>query len=122
MIVGQVLTTLVTVFLLFDGIGKIVGMEESVKATVELGYSENLISTIGILLLLFTILFAIPRTSIIGAVLLTACLGGALASNFRVENPLFSHTLFPVYIAVIAWAGLSMRNKNIIPFFKNKMK
>jgi hypothetical protein len=103
-------------------LGKIIGLEESVKATVDLGYPENLVSTIGFILFIVTILYAIPRTSILGAILLTAYLGGAVATHFRIESPIFSHTLFPVYLAIIAWLALLMRNGNIVPFLMNKKR
>ncbi len=118
--VGWVLTTLVIIFLLFDSIGKLIGIEESVKATIELGYPANTVFIIGLILLVSTFLYAIPRTSIIGAILLTAYLGGAVATNFRVGSPVFSHTLFPVYMGILAWAGLAYRNENLIKFLMNK--
>lgn len=118
--VGWVLTTLVIIFLLVDSVGKIFGIDESVNATVELGYPQSSIFTIGFILLVSTVLYAIPRTSVIGLILLTAYLGGAVATNVRVDSPLFSHTLFPVYIAIFAWTGLALRNEKLIQFLINK--
>lgn len=118
--IGWILSLIVIAFLLFDSVGKIIGIEQSVKATVELGYPENSISIIGLILLTSTTLYAIPRTSVLGLLFLTAYLGGAVATNFRVENPLFSHTLFPVYIGFLLWAGLLLRNKKIIQLINNK--
>ncbi|MGE4288082.1 MAG: DoxX family protein [Salinivirgaceae bacterium] len=118
--VGWVLTTLVIIFLLFDSIGKLIGIEESVKTTIELGYPANTVFIIGLILLVSTLLYAIPPTSVIGAILLTAYLGGAVATNFRVGSPVFSHTLFPVYMGILAWAGLAYRNENLIKFLMNK--
>src|ERR1700752_4508528 len=94
---GRILTTLAAVFLLFDGAMKLVKPPVVVKATVELGYPESSIVGIGVLLLVCPLIHLIPRTSILGAILLTGYLGGAVSSNGRVGNPLFSHVLFPVY-------------------------
>lgn len=120
-ITGWVLTILVIVFLLFDSIGKIVGIDESVKATIELGYPESTIGIIGLILLGITILYAVPRTSFIGLILMTAYFGGAVATHVREESPLFSHTLFPVYFALMAWAGLALRNKRLFQFLTHKI-
>lgn len=119
-IISWVLTGLVVAFLLFDSIGKLTGMEQSVKATIGLGYSESSIFTIGVILVICTLLYIIPQTSVIGLILLTAYLGGAVASNARIHNPLFSHTLFPVYIALLAWAGLALKNEKLFQILINK--
>ena len=84
-----------------------------VDATVKLGYQENVIQGLGIALLVCTILYAIPATSVFGAILLTGYLGGAVASNLRAGSPLFSNVLFPVYFAVILWGGLYLRDKRL---------
>jgi hypothetical protein len=87
---------------------------ENAETFVErLGYPESVIQGLGIVLLVCTILYAIPRTSILGAILLTGYLGGAVAANVRVGNPLFSHTLFPVYVALLVWAGLYLRDRRL---------
>ncbi|MCB0506574.1 MAG: DoxX family protein [Cyclobacteriaceae bacterium] len=75
---------------------------------------------IGIILLTCTLLYVIPRTSAAGMLLLTAYFGGAVATNVIAGNPLFSHVLFPVYFALLAWAGLALRNQRIIQFINNK--
>jgi DoxX-like family len=77
-----------------------------VKATVELGYPESVIMGLGIVLLVCVILYVVPRTAVLGAILLTGYLGGAIATHVRVGNPLFSHVLFPVYLGVLIWGGL----------------
>ena len=92
---------------------KLVKPEPVVKATVELGYPESVIMTIGIVLLVCVILYVIPRTSVLGAILLTGYLGGAIATHVRVGNPLFSHILFPVYLAVLVWGGLFLRDPRL---------
>ena len=108
-IVGWVLTILAILFLLFDGIGKIIQPAPVVEATQQLGFASNQIGTIGIILLICTIIYAIPSFSVLGAVLLTGFLGGAIAIQFKAGNPLFSHTLFPLYIAAFVWGGLVLR-------------
>jgi DoxX-like family len=100
---GRVITTLTVAFLLFDAIMKVIKPRFVVEATVQLGYPESTIVGIGAALLVSTILYLVPRTSILGAILLTGYLGGAVASNVRILNPLFSNTLFPVYSA--CWSG-----------------
>ncbi|MCB0496954.1 MAG: DoxX family protein [Cyclobacteriaceae bacterium] len=119
-VIGWILTTLVTLFLLFDSMGKIMQVEEVLKASGELGYSGDTVFTIGVILLLCTLFYVIPRTSVAGVLLLTAYFGGAVATNVIAGNPLFSHVLFPVYFALLAWAGLALRNQRIIQFINNK--
>ena len=110
---GRILGALSTLFLLMDGVMKLIKSAPVVEATVRLGYPESVIQSLGILLLACTILYAIPRTSILGAILLTGYLGGAVAANVRVGNPLFSHTLFPVYVALLVWGGLYLRDRRL---------
>ena len=111
---------LVILFMLFDVFGKLTKPEAVVKGTMQLGYPESLITPIGIILLMCTILYSIPRTSLLGAVLLTGYFGGAVASNLRVENPLFSNTLFPVYFAILAWTGVYLRNASLRKLITHK--
>lgn len=113
---------IVILFMLMDSIFKFIQPVEVVEGTVELGYGEHHIMTIGTLGLLSIVMYAFPRTSILGAILLTAYFGGAIATHVRLDNPLFTHVLFPVYLAILAWGGLWMRNKrlrNILPFHTN---
>ena len=112
-ITGWVLSILAILLLLADGFGKLIKPEPVVKATLELGYPENTITTIGILLIICAIIYAIPRSALIGAILLTGFLGGAIATHFRINNPLFSHTLFPVYVLLLIWLGLYLRNASL---------
>jgi DoxX-like family len=100
-------------FLLFDAVMKLAKPPFVVKATVELGYIESVIPGLGIVLLACTILYLIPRTTVLGAILLTGYLGGAIATQVRVGNPLFIHTLFPVYLAVLLWGGLDFREQRL---------
>jgi hypothetical protein len=113
LLAGRLLSCLVLLFLLVDSGMKVMKASASVKGTVELGYPESTVFGIGVLLLACTVLYVIPRTSILGAVLLTGYLGGAVASQVRVGNPLFTHILFPVYFATLLWAGLYLRDNRL---------
>jgi hypothetical protein len=116
---GCILSILPALFLLLDGVMKWMKPEIVVKTTVEIGYQENIIVPLGIVLLICTVLYLIPQTSALGAVLLTGYLGGAVATNARIGSPLFSHILFPVYIVVLLWGGLFLRDPRVtalIPF------
>ena len=92
---------------------KLVKPAPVVEATVRLGYPESVILGLGIVLLACTALYLIPRTSILGAVLLTGYLGGAVATHVRVGNPLFSHVLFPTYLGALIWGGLYLREDRL---------
>ena len=107
------LCILVILFCLFDVFGKFTKPEMVVKGTMQFGYAESMIMPIGIILLICTILYAIPQTSLLGAVLLTGYLGFAVASNRRIEAPLFSNTLFPIHFAILAWVGLYLRSEKL---------
>lgn len=106
---GRVTSALPVLFLLFDGTMKLAKPSAVVEATVQLGYPEGAILPLGIILLGCVILYLIPRTSVLGAILLTGYLGGAVATQLRVGNPLFSHILFPGYVAMLLWGGLWLR-------------
>ena len=112
---GIVISAIPTLFLLMDAVGKLLRPEPVVIGTVELGYPETVILPLGIVLLICTILYAVPKTSILGAILLTAYLGGAVATHVRIGNPLFTHTLFPVYLGVMIWLGLYLRDVRLRP-------
>jgi hypothetical protein len=110
---GRIMSGLPALFLLMDGVGKLVKPEAVVKGTVELGYPESVLLPLGTTLLVCTILYVIPRTAVLGAILLTGYLGGAIATHVRVEHPFFSHVLFPVYVAVLLWGGLWLRDERL---------
>ncbi len=110
---GRIISALPVLFLLFDGVLKLARPAAVVEATVRLGYPESVIIALGIVLLACTVLYAIPRTSILGAILLTGYLGGAIATQVRVGNPLFTHVLFPVYLAALLWGGLYLREDRL---------
>lgn len=106
-------------FMVFDSVIKVIRESHAVESTVQLGYPESAVVVIGIIETLSLLLYVIPQTSVFGAVVLTGYLGGAVAIQFRLDNPLFSHILFPVYIAVLLSGSLYLREprlKQLIPF------
>jgi DoxX-like protein len=107
------MSTLAALFLIMDGVMKLMKPAFVVQATVQLGYPESVIIGLGIVLLACTVLYLIPRTAVLGAILLTGYLGGAVATHVRIGDPLFSHTLFPVYLAVLLWGGLCLRDPRL---------
>jgi hypothetical protein len=112
---GRVLSGLVILFLLFDGAIKLVPWPIVTETMDRIGYgsSESLARSLGVITLACTVLYAIPPTSILGAILLTGYLGGAMASHLRIGSPLFSHTLFGLYIGLMVWGGLWLRNRSL---------
>jgi hypothetical protein len=112
---GRVLTALVTAFLLFDVTLKLLHPPMVLEGTAKLGYPESSILVTGILLLACVVLHLVPRTAVLGAVLLTGYLGGAVATHLRVGDPVFSHTVFPVYVGALIWAGLVLRRPSLAP-------
>lgn len=113
---AYILSGLAVLFLLFDAIGKILKPAVVVEGTLELGYPESVITGIGVTLLICVLLYIWPRTAVLGAILLTAFLGGAVATHVRVGNPVFSHILFPVYLGVFLWGGLYLRDRAVRTF------
>jgi hypothetical protein len=109
---GRIMSALAALFLLMDGGMKLFKPPFVIQATVQLGYPESAIVGIGIALLVSTLLYIIPRTSILGAILLTGYLGGAVASNVRAAAPLFN-ILFPVAFAALVWGGLWLRDRRL---------
>ena len=99
------MTAIATLFLLVDSVGKLIPISPAIEFTVRLGYPESTVPLIGMILLVCLILYVVPRTSVLGAILLTGYLGGAVATQLRVGSPLLSTTLFPIYIGVLVWGG-----------------
>src|SRR5690242_9360796 len=115
---GRSLSGLAIAFLLLDGVMKLFTPAPVAEAMVRLGYPVSESIGIGIVLLACVALYAIPRTSFLGAILLTGYLGGAVATHLRVSDPLFSHTLFGVYLGIALWGGLWFRDarvRNLLP-------
>jgi hypothetical protein len=108
--IGRVLTGVVVLFMLFDGAIKIIKIAPVTESMAQLGYPDSVARGIGAMELVITALYLFPRTAVMGAVLLTAVLGGAIASHLRVGDPVFTHLLFGVYLGVMAWGGLWLRD------------
>jgi hypothetical protein len=115
---GTTISGLAILFLLFDGSIKLANPAPVVESFAHLGYPGSLALGIGILELVCTLIYAIPRTSVLGAVLLTGFLGGAISTHVRVGDPLLTHVFFPVYIGALVWAGVFLREgrlRELIP-------
>jgi DoxX-like family len=111
--VGRVLSGLVVLFLIPDGVVKFIRPAPVLEAFAHVGWPVSLANTLGILLLSCVALYAIPRTSILGAIFLTGYLGGAVATHLRAGDPLFSHVLFPTYLGTLLWLGLYLREERL---------
>jgi len=111
--VGRALSAIAVAFLLFDSVGKVLEVAPVVAGTTQLGYPEGIVRTLGVILLLCVVVHLIPRASVLGAVLLTGYLGGAVATHVRVGDPLLTHVLFPVYVAAFIWGGLLLRDARL---------
>ncbi len=111
---GWVMTALFALFMVGASIApKFSGAEAAAQAVSELGWSPAYLLLIGTLELLFVVLYLIPRTSLVGAVLMTGLIGGAIASHLRAGSPLFSHTLFGVYLGAFMWVSLWLRDARL---------
>ena len=116
---GWIVTLVVTAFLVMDGTMKVMQLPVVTSATTELGYDTGIIFPLGLTILAIAALYAIPRTAVLGAILMTGLYGGTVATHLMAGNPLFSHMLFGVYLGVMAWGGLWLRDARIralIPF------
>ena len=118
---GRALSAIVVLFMIFDGVIKLPPLEIVTQTMSEIGWpaDANIARLLGVIGLVSTALYAVPRSSVLGAILLTAYMGGAISTHVRIGNPLFSHTLFGVYLGVILWAGLYLRDPRVralIPF------
>ncbi len=111
--IGSVVSAIPVLFLTFDTVIKLLELAPVNASFVRLGYDARVAVAIGSLELVCLVLYLLPRTAIIGAVLLTGYLGGAIASHMRVGDPLFTHTLFPTYVAVLLWGGLYLRDERL---------
>jgi len=109
---GCILSALPALFLLLDGAMKLVKPEFVVKATVELGYPESVIPGLGMVLIACTVVYLIPQTAVLGAILLTGYLGGAVATHVRASNELFP-IIFPVIVGALLWGGLCLRDQRL---------
>ncbi len=111
--VGRILSALAILFLSFDTIVKVLRLPVAIDGTTQLGYPESTVFVIGIIQLVCLVLYVIPQTSVFGAILFTGYLGGAIATHLRIGSPLFTHILFPIYVAVLIWGGLYAREPRL---------
>jgi hypothetical protein len=107
---GWITSGLVVLLLLLDAFGKLAQLEPVIDGTSRLGYPIALVPTIGLIELLCVLAYAIPATSLLGAILLTGYFGGAVATHLRLEDPLWTHVLSGVYMGVLVWTGLALRD------------
>jgi hypothetical protein len=110
---GRILTALAVLFLLFDSTIKLLKLDPVVESFARLGYPVTVARGIGGLELALIAVTLIPRTSVLGAVLLTGYLGGAVSTHVRIGDPLFTHVLFPIYVGVLLWGGLYLRDDRL---------
>jgi hypothetical protein len=116
LLTGRILSTLTILFLIMDIVFKFIRPipPQVMQSITQLGFQPSLLTAIGILLTICTVLYVIPATSVLGAVLLTGYLGGAVSAQVRVGKPLFGYVLFPVYVGVVMWAGLCLRESRLL--------
>jgi len=112
-IAGWILTGLVTAFLAMDGAMKLLQLPIVISTTVELGFPAAIVQPLGLIILAIAGLYAVPRTALLGAILMTALFGGTVATHLIEGSPLFSHAFFGVYLGLAAWAGLWLRSARI---------
>jgi hypothetical protein len=110
---GRVLTGIAALFLTFDTIVKLALVKPALDANAQLGYAASMIRPVGLIELACLVVYLVPRTAPIGALFWTGYLGGAIASQLRAGNPLFSHVLFPIYVAALVWGGLWLRDARV---------
>lgn len=110
---GRILSGFAVLFLAFDAAMKVFAVPAAVEGTVQLGYPAGVLFGIGLVQVLCLALYLIPRTALLGAVLWTGYLGGAIATHVRVGNPLLTHVLFPIYVAALLWGGLWLRDRRV---------
>ena len=113
---GRIISGLAVAFLVFDSVGKLLGVQPVIDGTRQLGYPPDIVFGLGVTLLSCVLAYLNPRTSVLGAVLLTGYLGGAVATHVRVGNPLFTHVLFPTYVAALLWGGILLRDTQLRAF------
>jgi hypothetical protein len=114
---GRVISGVAVLFLVFDSVIKLMQVPAVVQGASELGYPASLMPVIGSILLFCVVVYVIPRTAPLGAILLTGYFGGAVASQLRIGKPLLGYTLFPIYVAVLIWGGLYLRDNRVRVLF-----
>lgn len=112
-IAGRVLSGIAIAFMTMDTSMKLFSVKEAVEGTAALGFNTNVILPLGLIQLVALVLYIIPRTAPIGALLFTGYLGGAVAIHVRLGNPVFTHMLSPIYVAILLWGGLFLRDARV---------
>jgi hypothetical protein len=117
--IGFALTSLAVLFLLMDAVMKLLALPVVIASTAQLGFpaTEQFARNLGAVLMVCTLLYAWPRTTVLGAVMLTGYLGGAIAAHVRIGDPVFTHVLFGAYVAVCVWGGLFLRDERVRGLF-----
>jgi len=110
---GRIVTGIISFLLAMDAGLKVFMLGPAVEGTAQLGYPPNIVFPLGLIQAVSLVLYLIPRTSVLGAVLWTGYLGGAVATHVRLDNPLFTHTLSPIYVAIMLWGGLWLRDRRL---------
>jgi len=114
---GRMMSGVVVAFLVFDGVLKLCKPAVVMEASAKLGLPQQITVPLGLILLASTVLYTVPRTAILGAILLTGYLGGAVCTHLRIGDPLFSHVLFPTYLGALIWGGLWLRDPRVRALF-----
>lgn len=114
---GRILTGVFTLFMVFDVTIKLLGLPAVDETMARMGWPQALSWNIGLMELVFVALYLHPRTALLGAVLMTGLLGGAVATHVRIADPLFSHVLFGVYLGAVMWGGLLLRDVRLRGLF-----
>jgi hypothetical protein len=115
--IGRILSGVISALLAADATFKLLEVPQVIEGSANLGYPPGTIFPMGAILLASVLIYVVPRTSAFGALLITGYLGGAIATHFRVEDPLLTHTLFPIYVAIVVWAGLVLRDERLRAVF-----
>ncbi len=110
---GRVITGIAVAFLTFDVTMKLAQVKEAIEGTAQLGFPTSVVFPLGLIQLACLVLYLVPRTAPLGAVMLTAYLGGAVAIHVQHANPVFTHLLSPVYVAILLWGGLYLRDARV---------
>jgi len=111
--IGRTLSAIAVLFLAFDAALKLLRLAPAIEGTTQLGYQASVLVPLGMIQAICLVAYLVPRTSVLGAILWTGYLGGAVATHVRVSNPLFTHVLFPVYVAALLWGGLWLRDARV---------
>jgi len=119
---GFVLSGLVVLFLLMDGTMKLMQLPIVLETTAQIGWPAVSVVPLGIVLLVCTALYALPQTTVLGAILLTAYLGGSVATHARIGSPIFSHMFFGIYLGVLLWGGLYLRDDRLRALIPYRLK